>query len=65
MIRKLFVFIFVLFMFTTTAFAHPAVPNKPTLPTAAAKGLHRACGNLDPESIAFHVFLYFLSPHMD
>jgi hypothetical protein len=52
-------------MFTTTAFAHPAVPNKPMLPLAAAKGMHTACGNLDPDSIAYHVFLYFLSPHMD
>ena len=45
------------------AFAHPPVPVKPTLPTEAATGLHTACGNLNPEGIAYHVFYYFLSPH--
>ncbi|GEM_PF-7105209 len=54
------------FAFTISAFAgHPPIDkiNKKPMPAQAAKGLHNACGHLDEESIAYHVHLYFLSPH--
>jgi len=44
--------------------AHPPTPG-PSIgvaPMEAAYGLHRACPNLDPDGIAFHVFLYRLGP---
>jgi len=58
--------ILLVFSLSVAAFAHPPIDRiqKPDMPVQAAAGLHKACANLDPEGIAYHVHLYFLSPHM-
>jgi len=54
--------------FASPAFAarpeHPPTPGPSVnvAPLQAAGGLHTACPNLDPEGIAFHVFLFRLGP---
>ena len=55
-------------VFASSAFAaRPAHPPTPApsvgvAPLEAAFGLHTACPNLDPDGVAFHVFLFRLGP---
>ena len=63
----LIVVVMVLALATPAFAARPAHPPTPepsvgVAPSQAAGGLHTACPNLDPDGIAFHVFLYRLGP---
>lgn len=53
-------------LLSSVALAMPAGFHPPVrslnLPESAKMGLHEACGNLDPDGIAFHVFLFMLAP---
>jgi len=65
--KKLIVMLLVVVMLlamTSAVFAHPLPPRSPGVANpAAAGGLHRAAPQLDPEGVAAHVFIFWLSPH--
>ena len=69
MTKKLIVMLLVVVMLlamTSAVFAHPLPPRSPGVANpAAAGGLHRACEQLDPDGVPFHVFLFWLSPGPD
>lgn len=55
-----------LFTFSLTAFAHPAVPEQSlgNISPNAAKGMHMAWGNIQTsKGVAPHVFIFRFSPH--
>ncbi len=58
--------LFLVMFLSTVAMAMPAGFHPPVrslnLPGSAAAGLHQACGNVDNEGIAGHVFLFMLAP---
>ena len=67
MTKKLVIILLVVVMvlaLTSSVFAHPLPPRSPGVANpAAADGLHRAAPQLDPDGVAAHVFLFWLSPH--